>query len=814
MSRRSDTTENQEFSGNISIVPNVNLADGDGSLEVYGSVFTDTILPNTINGSVNLQNTLFNDTISSTSNSTGSIIVPGGIGITDTTDATSSINGGSITTAGGVAIEKKLFVGSDISSGGKLTVGGTITSNGPGTTSSSTSTFYINPSITNVSGSNNYFYTFFATPQTSGSTSGSASTLFIQGPPANTLDAYSLFVGTGATFLGGRLFIATTSDTPAINPDAFNTLIIYENQTQATVYSGVLGGSSIYLQNNYIQLTTTSVPNYGQIYWRRHPGNAFSSIFEIFNGNSSIGNGITFYWHSTTIPDSISNYNTGITNGYSLIFDDSISLWYNGNQLITIPSILIDNEFNKVSIIFIRDTIRVFINGILAINYQDTINRSPTNLNAFIGFTGYNVVSGDFHRIRNIRISKTNEGLLSYTSPASNNMTINATNVGIGNSSPIYPLDVSGEARVINLLTSNIDISGASSGTISIKPQSNSGTYNFNLPVSSGTSGQVLTSTGGINSPMTWTTINSTNTINQIKLISLSLNKQNVIMNLPVSSSIFVLSPLIITGASANFISNKNSANSSYNITILNANPSINNDSNLIPTYPNYNGFILSIDNTDNDGMYELLDNSNFNYTIFTLNNTDIYNYNSNTTGCYFLSIYNYISGPFATVLICKSDSSINSVAINILSSSPGVSPFTQLNFTWSASGSIGINKTTNSYNGDYYIRDNFQNTSFQSTISLSGTSSTFIPASVFPYYTQKSFFVSVIGSSSGSPNAIFSVSKNDNLLNGNVYTICSPGAGSLEQLNLTWNVNSLLSLNKTGVNYNGNYTLTFTQLS
>lgn len=48
-------------------------------------------------------------------------------------------------------------------------------------------------------------------------------------------------------------------------------------------------------------------------------------------------------------------------------------------------------------------------------------------------------------------------------------------------------------------------LQGASSGTISILPQSAAGTYNFNLPTTAGTAGQVLTSAGGVGSPMTWT---------------------------------------------------------------------------------------------------------------------------------------------------------------------------------------------------------------------------------------------------------------------------------------------------------------------
>lgn len=49
------------------------------------------------------------------------------------------------------------------------------------------------------------------------------------------------------------------------------------------------------------------------------------------------------------------------------------------------------------------------------------------------------------------------------------------------------------------------NLTGTSSGTISIIPQASAGTYNFNLPTTAGTSGYYLTSGGGSSSPMTWT---------------------------------------------------------------------------------------------------------------------------------------------------------------------------------------------------------------------------------------------------------------------------------------------------------------------
>lgn len=54
--------------------------------------------------------------------------------------------------------------------------------------------------------------------------------------------------------------------------------------------------------------------------------------------------------------------------------------------------------------------------------------------------------------------------------------------------------------------TTFINIIGSTSGTVTIQTQAVAGTYNYNLPITAGTSGQVLTSAGGIASPMTWTT--------------------------------------------------------------------------------------------------------------------------------------------------------------------------------------------------------------------------------------------------------------------------------------------------------------------
>jgi len=57
-----------------------------------------------------------------------------------------------------------------------------------------------------------------------------------------------------------------------------------------------------------------------------------------------------------------------------------------------------------------------------------------------------------------------------------------------------------------NSVLGSLLLNGSSSGIISIKPQAAAGTYNFNLPTTAGTAGQVLTSQGGDSTAMTWTT--------------------------------------------------------------------------------------------------------------------------------------------------------------------------------------------------------------------------------------------------------------------------------------------------------------------
>jgi hypothetical protein len=81
--------------------------------------------------------------------------------------------------------------------------------NGTGSATASSSSFYSNPTSTAFTGSNNYFFNYFNTPPSSGSTTGSAYTVYINNAPANATTPFSLYVNSGKTYLGGVLQIPT-----------------------------------------------------------------------------------------------------------------------------------------------------------------------------------------------------------------------------------------------------------------------------------------------------------------------------------------------------------------------------------------------------------------------------------------------------------------------------------------------------------------------------------------------------------------------------------------------------------------------------
>ena len=100
-----------------------------------------------------------------------------------------------------------------------------------------------------------------------------------------------------------------------------------------------------------------------------------------------------------------------------------------------------------------------------------------------------------------------------------------STNAVAGNSS----LTISGGALTVGVSTTTtgtVGLSGATSGKVTIQPQAAAGTYNFNLPTTAGSAGQVLVSQGGGSTAMTWGSAGLTAITSQTTSFSPSSNAQ------------------------------------------------------------------------------------------------------------------------------------------------------------------------------------------------------------------------------------------------------------------------------------------------
>jgi hypothetical protein len=98
-------------------------------------------------------------------------------------------------------------------------------------------------------------------------------------------------------------------------------------------------------------------------------------------------------------------------------------------------------------------------------------------------------------------------------------MTLNHNGyLGIGTPNPGYLLDVNGiiSSGLAGTTTGGYKLAGSTSGNVTIQPQAAAGTYNFNLPTTAGTAGQVLTSAGGGSSAMTWSTPSSGGSVERL----------------------------------------------------------------------------------------------------------------------------------------------------------------------------------------------------------------------------------------------------------------------------------------------------------
>ena len=472
---------------------------------------------------------LFDETTSSSSNSTGSVVFSGGIGILNTTDSTSSTNGGTITTAGGAAIAKKLYVGGDSSFEGNVGIG------------TSASVYSLS-----VKKDQNAFTSLDI--RNIGQNDGTSGTMIRFGgyrdsnPDSHTVASIQC--------------ITVSSDIPQV-------------KTGELTFSTGRNDNS----GNYSQLQEhMRITRFGNIgVGNTSPGSKLDVTGTITSQSSIITNSTTSSSDTTgalTVVGGISTQENlhiggylglnGSTSGIISITSQAASGTYNFNLPVTSGTagqVLTSQGGSTTAMTWTTPTTGTVTSVAASVPSFLTVSGSPITTNGTIaisysgtalpianggtGATTFNVnsvllgsSSGSIQSPTTITYSSstlTLPKLISNDSTASTSSALGSVlfsgGLSISNTTDAVSSTNGGTITSAGgiaiakkaFIGDNLDVTGSTSssgflargstsGTVSILPQPNSGTFNFNLPITPGATGQILASAGGGSAPMSWIT--------------------------------------------------------------------------------------------------------------------------------------------------------------------------------------------------------------------------------------------------------------------------------------------------------------------
>jgi hypothetical protein len=328
---------------------------------------------------------------------------------------------------------------------------------GNGSTTASNSPVYISPLVTAATASSTIYYTYLDTPQInlpSGSVTN-AYTLYINNAPiisggGTIANSYSIYINSGLSYFGGQI--------------------------QSSIATGTAP---------FIVASTTNVANL----------NASSINGFTFQSPGPIGSVTPSTGTFTTTASQFINLK-GSTSGIINIQPQAIAGTYNFNMPNTAGTngqVLASGGGGTNPMTWITPTTGTVTSVAMSVPTFLSVSGSPiTNSGTLaIGYSG-------------VALPVINGGTGTTTSTGTGSVVLNT--------SPTLVTPVIGAATGTSLsVTGNVNsgtytLTGSSSGLVTIQTQANAGTYNFNIPNTAGTSGQVLASSGGGAAAMTWIT--------------------------------------------------------------------------------------------------------------------------------------------------------------------------------------------------------------------------------------------------------------------------------------------------------------------
>lgn len=329
------------------------------------------------------------------------------------------------------------------------------------------------------------------------------------------------------------------------------------------------------------------------------------------------------------------------------------------------------------------------------------------------------------------------------------------------------------------------------------------------LPV--GNPGTVLVADPTTNTGLNWAIPKQATAASNSIFISGQNANNSVTVSGAAYSSVFVsISPQVKNAYSGIFAFSKSRGPIKGNIVKLTSSPAISQNGSLEPLYDEYS-FPEIYKTYNRDGSYLVSDTNEYSNVSVNLTGTawtPLPSPFNVLTGAFSISVFTDTGGPSANFLICKSIPDSTGAIINRISSSPGISGGNLL-VRWSANTGIEISKTSVGQGGEYKATDNFQLPTISNVITLSGTIPIQFLDKKVNCYQQRNRIIRIYSTTiSNSPCSIYFVSKTSANTTCGSFSVRAPGKTTLELITVSWAANSLVTISKSGTNYDGIYNI------